>query len=81
MHKFHPDLSVLFNLIGEFPVRHWDKVRKRGQRVVGMGGTIIALEMKSGSCVLCLDFGTEMVSYVTFETETIIAFKSHPKSP
>ena len=33
MHKFHPDLSVLLNLSGKFPVSHWDKVRKMRQRI------------------------------------------------
>ena len=29
MHKFLPVLNVLFNLIGEIPVRHWEKVMKK----------------------------------------------------
>jgi len=38
MHKFHEDLSLLLNLIRVFPVRHWDKVRKKQQRIGGDGG-------------------------------------------
>jgi hypothetical protein len=48
MHKFHPDLSVLLNLSREFPVRHWDKVRKKLQKIGVDGETIIVLEMRSG---------------------------------
>ena len=38
MHKFHKGLSVLLNLSWEFPVSHWDKARKRRQRIGGNGG-------------------------------------------
>ena len=38
MHKFHQDLIVLLNLIGELPVRHWAKVRIGGG---GGGGQLL----------------------------------------
>ena len=37
MDEFYPALSVLFNLIGEFPVRHWDKAKGKRQRISGDG--------------------------------------------
>ena len=38
MHEFHVGHSVSLNLIRAFPVRHWDRVRKRRQRIGGDGG-------------------------------------------
>jgi len=44
MDKFHEGLSVLLNLLGVFPVSHWDKVRKRPQRIGGDGGQLVRYE-------------------------------------
>ena len=45
MNNFYQDLIVLLNLVRKVPVRHWDKVR---EKQVGMGGTIIVLEIRGG---------------------------------
>ena len=66
MHKFHEGLSVPLNLIGEFPVRHWDKVRKQRQRIGGDGGDKQCVGDEewylTGPYILRLDFGMEIVS-------------------
>ena len=62
MDEFYPALSVLFNLIGEFPVRHWDKVKRKLQRISGDGEDNSCVGDKvwylADPYVLCSDFGT-----------------------
>jgi hypothetical protein len=66
MYKFHAALSVLLNFSGEFPVRHWDKVREKRQRIGGDGGDNYCVGDKewylTGPYILCLDIGTEIAS-------------------
>ena len=65
MHSFYPAHKVLFNLIGEFPVRHWDKVKRKRQRIGGDGGDNYCVGDEewylTGPYILCLDFETEIV--------------------
>jgi hypothetical protein len=77
--KFNVNISIFSNLIEEFPVRHWDKVRKQRQRTLGGDG-------EENSCVgdkewyltdpyiLCSDFGTEIVPET--KKSCRLAFKS-----
>jgi len=69
MCKFDEDISVFLNLIKEFSVRHWDKIRKQWQRVGG--------DEKDNSCIgdkawyltdpyiLCSDFRMEILPGTT----------------